>query len=141
MKENTECDIYEKLTNRVNRQTFQLQEGHKIFLVNLFDEQLQATRDAIDSLTTAFEGVTLKESQVGTFIKNEYTLTVKRTTCHFEARNAEATLLKRKEWVEKWSKIDMNYLRTCVFMDDSVFDINMRQSTVRSAKGTLATLS
>ncbi|KAI9268688.1 hypothetical protein BY458DRAFT_436843, partial [Sporodiniella umbellata] len=71
MKEDPEWDIYEKLTNKVNRAGSQLQVEHKHFLMNLFDEEPQATRqDVVDALTAAFEGFSLKASQVGTFIYN-----------------------------------------------------------------------
>lgn len=63
---------------KVNRAGSQLHEEHKHFLINLFDEQPQVTRqDAVDALTAAFEGYNLKETQVGTYIKNECNLTVK----------------------------------------------------------------
>jgi hypothetical protein len=87
-----EWDIYEKLINRANRRTSQLQKEHKHFLIYFFDKQPQVTRrDTVVSLTSAFEGFALKESQVGTFIKNECKLTVKRITRHPEIRKAEIT--------------------------------------------------
>lgn len=68
MDNDPEWDIYGKLTNKVNRFESQLQEEHKHLLINLFDEQPQAARkDAVDSLTAAFESFSLKEFQVGTF--------------------------------------------------------------------------
>ncbi|KAF1797613.1 hypothetical protein FB192DRAFT_1400742 [Mucor lusitanicus] len=59
---------------------------------------------------------------------------VKRITRRPAARNSPDTLLRRKECVEKWSQTDMDYLSNCVFVDESASDINMRPSTVRSAK-------
>ncbi|KAL7313932.1 hypothetical protein PS15m_012363 [Mucor circinelloides] len=142
MNEDPEWNIYGKLTNKVNRAGSQLQDEHKHFLINLFDEEPQATRkDAVDALTAEFEGFNLKESQVGTFIRNECNLTVKRITRHPMARNSPDTLLKRKVWVEKWSQTDMDYLSNCVFVDESAFDINMRPSTARSEKGTPAVVT
>lgn len=42
---------------------------------NLFDDLLQATReDTVASLTGAVDGFTLKNSRVGTFIKNDCNL-------------------------------------------------------------------
>ena len=135
MSEDPEWDIYEKLTNKVNRAKSQLQEEHKHSLTNLFDEQPQVTRkDAVDDLTTAFEGFSLKESQIGTFIKNGCNLMVKRITRPSVARNPEETLIKRKEWADT----DMDYLSNCIFVNESAFDINMRPSKARSAKGTPA---
>jgi hypothetical protein len=142
MKEDPEWDIYEKLTNKVNRPASQLQEEHKDFLINFFDEQPQATReDAVESLTAAFEGFTLKSTQVGTFIKNDCNLTLKRVTRHPVTRNSEATLIKRKEWIEKWFQTDVDYMNNCIFVDESAFDINMRPAAARSTKGTPAVVT
>ncbi|KAL7311341.1 hypothetical protein PS15m_009115 [Mucor circinelloides] len=125
MKEDPEWDIYDKLTNKVNRARSQLQEEHKHFLINLFDEQPQATRqDAVDALTAAFEGFSLKETLVGTYIKNECNLTVKQITCRPAARNSPDTLPRRKD--------------NCVFVDAFADDINVRPSTTRPAKDTPA---
>lgn len=56
---------------------------------------------------------------------------------HAAARNSPNTLLRRKEWVEKWSQTDMNYLSKYVFVDKSAYDINMKPLTARSAKVTV----
>ncbi|CEP10704.1 hypothetical protein [Parasitella parasitica] len=105
MREDPEWNIYDKLTNKINCPGSQLQEKHKQYLIHFFDERPQATRqDAVEALTADFKGFSLKESQVGTFIKNK---------CKYaspKVRNCPETLLKRKVWVEKWSKTDMNYL-------------------------------
>jgi hypothetical protein len=77
MEMDPEWNIYEKLTNKINRAEPQLQEEHKYSLINLFNEQPQETREnAVDSLTAAFENFSLKESQEGTSIKNECNLTI-----------------------------------------------------------------
>ena len=56
MDNDPEWDIYGKLTNKVNRAESQLLEEYKHLLINLFDEQPQATRkDAVHNLTAAFE--------------------------------------------------------------------------------------
>lgn len=141
-REYLEWDIYAKLTNKVNRAESQLQEAHKHSLINFFDEKPQATRkDTIDGLTTTVKGFGLKESQVGTLIKDERNLAVKRITRRPMTRNSKDTLIKRKEWEKKWSQTDMGYLSNCVFVDESDFDINIRPSTARSAKGTPAIIT
>jgi hypothetical protein len=56
-------------------------------------------------------------------------------------RNSEATLIKRKERVEKWSQTDMDYMSNCIFVNESAFDINMRPATGRSTKGTPAVVT
>jgi hypothetical protein len=67
-------------------------------------------------------------------------LTIKRVARHAVARNSEDNLNARKEWAEKWSQTDMDYLSNCVFVDESAFDINMRPPTGRSAKGSPVTV-
>ncbi|KAI8642041.1 hypothetical protein BD408DRAFT_432794 [Parasitella parasitica] len=102
-------------TAQVNRAGSQLQVEHKHFLMNLFDEEPQATRqDVADALTAAFEGFSLKASQVGTFIKDDCNLTVKRITRRPAARNSPESLLRRKEWVEKWSQTDHVSQQLCI---------------------------
>lgn len=75
---------------------------------------------------------------MGTFIRSECNLTEKRITRHPKAKISPETLVKRKEWIKKRLSKNMDYLSNCVFADESAFDINMRPSTARSAKGTPA---
>ncbi|KAG2190476.1 hypothetical protein INT47_003004, partial [Mucor saturninus] len=139
LREDAEWNIYEKNTNRVNRKTSQLQEEHKQFLINYYDEFPQArTKDAVDSLTENFENFSLKETVVGEFISKECNLSIKRITRHPKARNDPVKLKARREWVEEWSKTSMDFNTNCIFIDESAFDINMRPSTARSARGTPA---
>lgn len=65
LREDPEWDIYEKNTNKVNRKSSQLQEEHKLYLINYFDEFPQArTKDAVDSLTENFENFSLKKQSL-----------------------------------------------------------------------------
>ncbi|KAI8642306.1 hypothetical protein BD408DRAFT_387596, partial [Parasitella parasitica] len=81
LREDPEWDIYEKNTNKVNRKSSQLQEEHKLYLINYFDEFSQArTKDAVDSLTENFENFSLKETVVGEFISRECNLSIKSVT-------------------------------------------------------------
>jgi hypothetical protein len=62
----------------------------------------------------------------------------KRIARRHVARNSKEILIKRKEWIEKWTQTGMDYLSNCVFVDVFAFNINMRPSKARSATGTLA---
>lgn len=136
-----EWDIYEKNTNKVNRKKSQLQDEHKQHLIGYFDEYPQArTKDAVDSLTENFENFSLKETVVGEFISKECNISIKKATRHPEPRNNPDKLRLRREWVETWSKTEMNFISNCIFIDESAFDINMRPSTARSARGTPAVI-
>jgi hypothetical protein len=89
----------------VNRKKGQLQDKHKNFLINFFDEYPQArTIDAVESLTEAFEEISLEETSFGQFVLHECNLTIKRATFHPSARNDEERLLEERFnwWVKKW---------------------------------------
>ncbi|KAI9249562.1 hypothetical protein EDC94DRAFT_589102 [Helicostylum pulchrum] len=139
LREDPEWDIYEKNTNKVNRKPSQLQEEHKKYLISYFDEFPQArTKDAVDSLTENFGNFSLKETVVGEFISKECNLSIKTVTRHLKARNGPDRLKVRREWVEMWSKTSIDFNTNCIFIDESAFDINIRPSTGRSARGTPA---
>lgn len=139
LKEDKDWNIFEKQTNKVNRSTGQLEERHKIHLVNLCDDNPQArVVDAVASLTEKFAGFTLKETSVRNFLKTECNLSFKKITRHPTPRNDSTKIAKRIAWVEERSKTDMDYLENCIFVDESGFDINMRPPGGWSAKGTPA---
>ncbi|KAG2214156.1 hypothetical protein INT45_002646 [Circinella minor] len=126
-------------TNKVNQKQQQLQEEHKQHLIEFFDEYPQATRqNAVDSLMESFQNFNLKTTSVRNFILHEYNLTVKRVTLHSLSRNSSHNLEKRYDWVKKYINTDMNYLQNCVFVDETGFNINMRQPYARSISGTPA---
>ncbi|KAG1206990.1 hypothetical protein G6F35_011095 [Rhizopus arrhizus] len=139
LKEDKDWNILEKQTNKVNRPKAQLDERHKIHLLNFYDNNPRARIvDAVASLTKKFEGFTLKETSVKNFMKDECSLSFKKLTLHPKARNDQSKIADRIAWIEKWSKTDMNHLENCVFVDESGFDINMRLPGGWSAKGTPA---
>ncbi|OAD70135.1 hypothetical protein PHYBLDRAFT_60034 [Phycomyces blakesleeanus NRRL 1555(-)] len=100
LKENKYWNILEKQANKVNRKTSQLQEEHKVHLINFYDEHPQArVSDGVASLTEKFKNFTLKNSSVQVFLKNECNLLFKRIIRHPVARNNELKLANRKAWV------------------------------------------
>lgn len=80
----------------------------------------------------------LKDTVIGKFISTEYNLSTKAITRHPVARNQSAKIKQRREWVETWSKTNMDYTKSCIFIDESSFDINMKPPTARPARGTPA---
>lgn len=129
----------EKETNKQNRPKPQLDEKHRIHLINFYDDHPQArVIDAVASLTKQFEGFTLKETSVQNFLKYECNLPFKKITTHPLPRNGPTKIANRIAWVEEWSKTDMNYLENCVFVDESGFNVNMRPPSGWSLKGTPA---
>lgn len=58
-------------------------------------------------------------------------------TLHPVARNDESRFEEHRAWVKQWAESDMYFLRSCVFIDESVFNTNMSPSTVRSTRDAL----
>ncbi|ORE04949.1 hypothetical protein BCV72DRAFT_186131, partial [Rhizopus microsporus var. microsporus] len=142
LKEGPEWDIYEKQTNRVNRKKSRLQERHKNYIRELYDNNPFATiKDVVDDLTKVFEGFSLKSTVVGSFISNECNLSIKRVTRHPVARNSDTKLDHRIKWVQGMAKLNMSFLQNCVFTDEAGFDINMRPAYARSERNTPAVVT
>ncbi|KAG1046942.1 hypothetical protein G6F43_010590 [Rhizopus delemar] len=114
----------------------QLNEAHKSHLINFFDEDSTATiQDAVEDLTAIFANLDIKKSGVAEFMKEECNLSIKVVGRHPVARNKEENLQKRADWVEKWVQNGMDYLKNCIFVDESGFGINMRRSRGWSPRG------
>ncbi|KAI8097902.1 uncharacterized protein B0P05DRAFT_447952, partial [Gilbertella persicaria] len=146
LKEDKDWNIFEKQTfffkknkqtNLVNRPKPQLDERHKVHLLEFYDNWPQArVLDAMESLTQKFSDLTVKKSTVHNFLKDECNLSFKKLTRLPVARNNSDKIQARKDWVIKWTATDMNYLENCVFVDESAFNINMRPPSGWSVKGT-----
>lgn len=70
-------------------------------------------------------------------MKVERNLSFKKLT----TQPATTKFADRLTWVLKWSTTDMNCLESCIFVDESGFNINMRLSDGWSLKGTPAVVS
>ncbi|KAG2225439.1 hypothetical protein INT45_010075 [Circinella minor] len=129
-KDDPERNIPIKKTNKtIYRIVSQLNEAHKFHLINFFNEDCTATiQDAIEDLTAKFADLDIKKSRVAEFMKEECNLSIKVVSRHPVARNKEESLQKRADWVEKWVQNGMDYLKNCIFVDESGFDINMCRS-------------
>lgn len=139
LRDEPEWDIFEKQTNKDKQKTGMLQQEHKEYIINLYDQSPQAcVVDIVESLTKTFENFSLKETSVRNFMKTECNLSFKRATLRSGERNSEDKLRQRFEWVERWISTDMDYLSNCVFVDESGFDINMRPPSAWSTVGTPA---
>ena len=122
-----------------SRPISQFGEDHKRHLINFFDEDASATiQDAVDDLTSSFAGLEIKKSRVAEFMKEECNPSIKVVTRHPAARNREENLQARADWVNQWTQNGMDYLKNCIFIDESGFDVNMRRSRGWSAQGTRA---
>ncbi|KAI7846699.1 hypothetical protein BDC45DRAFT_542629 [Circinella umbellata] len=144
-EDDPERNIPIKKTNKtIYRIVSQLNEAHKSYLIN-FDEDSTATiQDTVEDLTAKFADLDIKKSRVAEFMKEECNLSIKVVSRHPVARNKEENLQKRADWVEKWVQNGMDYLKNCIFVDESGFDINMRRSrgwSPRSSKSITETPS
>ena len=75
-------------------------------------------------------------------MSEECNLSIKVVSRHPLGRNKEGTLQARAYWVDRWVNNDnMNYLKNCIFVDESGFDINMRRSRGWSKRGTQAVVT
>ncbi|KAG1456101.1 hypothetical protein G6F56_006910 [Rhizopus delemar] len=72
-------------------------------------------------------------------MKEECNLSIKVVSRHPVAKNKEENLQKQADWVEKWVQNGMDYLKNCIFVDKSGFDINMR-ATSHSVLGAISAI-
>lgn len=131
-----------KKTNRTsNRPESKLNEQHKAYLTDFFDENPSAViQDAVENLTKSFEGLQIKKSRVAEFMKEDCNLSIKVVTRHPGARNSNKTLEARAKFVEEWPTKGMDFMKNCVFLDESGLDINMRCSRAWSQRETEAVI-
>lgn len=88
LKEDKDWDIFEKQTNLINIPKLQLDERHKVHLLEFYDNWPQArVVDAMESLTQKFSDLTVKKSAVHNFLKDECNLSFKKLTRLPVARN------------------------------------------------------
>lgn len=126
-----------KKTNRTsNRAPSQLNENHKMHLINFFDENPSAViQDAVENLTKSFEDLEIKKSRIAEFMKEDCNLSIKVVTRHPKARNSQTTLEARANWIEEWQQKGLHFMQNCVFLDEAGFDVNMRRSRGWAQRG------
>ncbi|KAG1049283.1 hypothetical protein G6F43_008382 [Rhizopus delemar] len=132
-----EKNIPFKKTNRTSKRApSQLNESHKMHLINFFDENPSAAiQDAVENLTKSFEGLEIKKSRVAEFMKEEYSLSLKVVTRRPKARNSQKNLEARANWVKQWQQKGLHFMKNCVFLDEAGFDVNMRRSRGWAQRG------
>lgn len=80
----------------------------------------------------------IKKSTVHNFLKTECNLSLNRVTIRPVSRDDTTKIAARLDWVKHWTMTDMNYLRNCVLVGESAFNINMQPSGGWYEKGTAA---
>ncbi|KAG1626021.1 hypothetical protein G6F44_012543 [Rhizopus delemar] len=132
-----EKNIPFKKTNRTSKRApSQLNENHKMHLINFFNENPSAViQDAVENLTKSFEGLEIKKSRVAEFMKEECNLSLKVVTRRPKARNNQKNLEARANWVKEWQQKGLHFMNNCVFLDEAGFDVNMRRSRGWAQRG------
>ncbi|CEJ05592.1 hypothetical protein RMCBS344292_19530 [Rhizopus microsporus] len=116
-----------------------LTEEHKTTVINFIDANPSATVvEVISHLLKRFNNLKVSRSTVYNFMRRECNLSLKKADFHSIERNSPAKIEERHDWVRKWENTDMNFLANCVFLDESAFDIKMKQSRAWPTKGTRA---
>ncbi|CEG68221.1 hypothetical protein RMATCC62417_04526 [Rhizopus microsporus] len=116
-----------------------LTEEHKTTVINFIDTNPSATVvEIINHLLKRFSDIEVSRSAAYNFMKSECNLSLKKADFHSIGRNSPAKIEEWYDWVRKWENTDMNFLTSCVFLDEAAFDINMKPSSAWSQKGTRA---
>ncbi|EIE79019.1 hypothetical protein RO3G_03724 [Rhizopus delemar RA 99-880] len=110
--------------------------------------QIHNSRDIINSIFSDSEnnttsGVEMEATKVGlgTTYKEHCNLSLKKARLQPIDRNSEEKIQERLDWVRKWEKTDMDFMKNCVFLDESAFHINLKRSMAWSKKGTPAVVT
>ncbi|KAI9476476.1 MAG: hypothetical protein EXX96DRAFT_620920 [Benjaminiella poitrasii] len=82
---------------------------------------------ALDQLTANFEGLKIGKLAVYDFIRKDMGFTFKRAELHSQKRNDKSAIQERYEWACKIANSDIDFLKNCVFIDESGFYINMNR--------------
>ncbi|KAG1459641.1 hypothetical protein G6F46_004097 [Rhizopus delemar] len=116
-----------------------LVEEHQKFLVDLIDEKPSLVLDEMmANLTDQFANLDIKKSALHDFMTKKCKISLKRAHFQLVERNSPEKNEDRHAWVTKWLQTDMDYLSSCVFVDEAAFHINMKRSYAWSKKGSRA---
>ncbi|CEG76479.1 hypothetical protein RMATCC62417_11375 [Rhizopus microsporus] len=102
-----------------------LREEHKSVIIECIDENPSVVLDeAMKKLKQIFTELKVSKSILFDFVKERCNLSLKKARRQPIDRNSEEKIQERLDWVRKWEKIDMDFTRNCVFLDESAFHIN-----------------
>ncbi|KAG1451367.1 hypothetical protein G6F46_008779 [Rhizopus delemar] len=110
-------------------------EVHKQFLLNYSDKNPSAVvTEVAESLTQNFADLNVSRSTIYNFMTTECNLSIKQAQFQPVERNNEEKIQQRYDWVQKWQQTDMDFITNRVFLDDSVFHINLKRCMAWSKK-------
>lgn len=112
------------------------EEAHKDHITRFIDDNSTATvTDVMNSLTAAFEDLKINKTIVNRFMKEECNLSFKKVHLQPLKRNSEDAIEKRYTWAMEMANTDMDFLKNCVFIDESAFSINLERTYGWARKG------
>lgn len=110
-------------------------EKHKAHVLNLVDNNLQATVwDVLESLTKSFGNFSLTKSVIHKHMNEICNLPIKKPHFKSEKRNSSENLQERFVWFMKWKDSDADFTKNCIFINDSGFHIKMWKNYAWSKK-------
>ncbi|CEG81694.1 hypothetical protein RMATCC62417_15859 [Rhizopus microsporus] len=119
-----------------------LHEKHKSAILECIDENPSVVLDDVmKKLKQIFTELKVSKATLFDFVKEHCNLSLKKARLQPIDRNSEEKIQERLDWVRKWEKTDMNFMRNCVFLDESAFHINLKRNMAWSKKGTLAVVT
>ncbi|KAI9469623.1 hypothetical protein BDB00DRAFT_748178, partial [Zychaea mexicana] len=105
------------------------EEAHKDHVTRFIDDNSTATvTDVMNSLTAAFEDLKINKTTVNRFMKEECKLSFKKVHLQPLKRNGEDAIEKRYTWAMEMATTDKDFLKNCVFIDESAFSINLKRT-------------
>ncbi|KAG0817207.1 hypothetical protein G6F18_008281 [Rhizopus arrhizus] len=114
-----------------------LHEEHKSVILECIDENPSIVLDEVmKKLKQIFTGLKVSKSTLFDFVKEHCNLSLKKSRLQPIDRNSEEKIQERLDWIRKWEKTNMDFMRNCVFLDESAFHINLKRSMAWSKKGT-----
>jgi hypothetical protein len=118
---------YKKSTKNKGRPLCFTQE-HKIRVQELIDDNPQTSvTEVVDDLIAKFEDFSMSKSGVHQHMKTTCSLSVQVPRFEAIKKNSPENLEERYEWFMKWKDSDVDFVKNCIFIDESGFHINMKK--------------
>ncbi|KAG1490465.1 hypothetical protein G6F45_010876 [Rhizopus arrhizus] len=119
-----------------------LHEKHKNIILGCIDENPSIILDELmKKLKHIFIELKVLKTTLFDFVKQHCNLSLKKARLQPVDRNSEEKIQERLDWIRKWEKIDMDFTKNCVFLDEPAFHINLERSMVWSKRGTPAVVT
>lgn len=127
-------DIVEKKINK--EKSLILEDKHKDFLLELIDEKPSLViSEIIDEMTTAFPTFDISKSVLHKHMNNNWKISFTKVDRNIDEQDPLENIKERHELTQKLLNSNIDYTRNCVFVDESVFHINMKRNYAWSRKG------